>query len=126
MKNYNYISDIKGGSPSSHISTSNTEQSSSPYNLTSLPSMNNGGVSGLMLPHASIASYHSTGQRSDSNIKIESPENLTAHAQYSSPSPVRHHSVPEQEQHYSHSVSTMGITSGDSSGALGTVSVGAS
>lgn len=88
--------------------------------------MNNGGVSGMMLPHASIASYHTTGQRSDSNVKIESPENLTAHAQYSSPSPGRHHTVLEPEQHYSHSVSSMGITSGDTSGALGPVSVGVS
>ncbi|XP_045181183.2 transcription factor GATA-4-like isoform X2 [Mercenaria mercenaria] len=117
--------DIKpSDSPSNN--NNNTEQSPSPYSLTSLPPMNNGGISNMMLPHASIASYHSTGQRSDSGIKVESPENLSGHAQYNTPSPGKHHSGLEQEQPYSHSVSSMGITSNETTAALGTVSVGAS
>ncbi|XP_060608116.1 transcription factor GATA-4-like isoform X1 [Ruditapes philippinarum] len=116
--------DIKpSDSPSNN--NNNTEQSSSPYNLTSLPPMNNGGIPGMMLPQ-SLATYHSAGQRSDSNIKVETPENLSGHAQYSTSSPGKHHSSLDQDQHYSHSVSSMGLTSNDTSASLGTVSVGAS
>lgn len=83
--------------------------------------MSNGGI----YPLAPMASYHHTGQRSDSGIKVESPENLSGHAQYNTPSPGKHSGL-EPEQPYSHSVSSMGITSNDPPGALGTVSVGAS
>lgn len=132
------ITDIKStGSPSSLGSNNNTnnnnnnnpDQSSSPYTLTSLPPMNNGGVPGLMLPHAPMGSYHTQGQgqRQDSNIKVETPENLTAHVQYSSqPSPGKHHASIDTDQAYSHSVNALGLAPNDSSANLGTVSVGAS
>lgn len=119
-----YFSDIKpSDSPSNN--NNNTEQSSSPYSLTSLPPMNNGAIPSMMLPQ-SLATYHSASQRSDSNIKVEAPENLSGHAQYNTSSPGKHHSGIEQEQHYSHSVSSMGLTSNETPAPLGTVSVGAS
>lgn len=114
--------DLKGSdSPSNN--NNNNEQSSSPYNLTQLPSMNNGGISNFSL--APMTSYHPSGQRSEPGVKVESPENLSGHAQYNTPSPGKHSGL-EPEQPYSHSVSSMGITSNETSGGLGTVSVGAS
>ena len=98
---------------------------SNSYSLTSLPSLNNGGISGLNFP---LPTYQSLSTRPDSgSIKVESPENLSAHAQYGTPSPGNHHSGIEHEhlQGHSHSINSMGISQSES-GNLGPVSVGAS
>ena len=89
--------------------------------------MNNAnGVSGLMLPH-SMSQYQVPVQRSDPLVKVESPENLSAHAHYSTASPGKQHSGLENEQYHTHahSVSALGLTSGETN-TLGQVSVGAS
>lgn len=108
-------------------SSTNAETSSSPYNITQLQQMNNGAISGLNYQHQALASYHQTVPRSDSVVKVESPENLTAHAQYAAPSPGKHHSGLENEhlQSLPHSINNMGLSSNEA-GAMGTVSVGAS
>lgn len=87
--------------------------------------MNNGAISGLA--YQQLQSYHQPVPRSDPTVKVESPENLTAHAQYGTPSPGKHHSGLENEhlQSIPHSINSMGLASNDT-GALGTVSVGAS
>ena len=92
--------------------------------MTSLSSINNGGVSGLMLPNAPMTSYSNMG-RSDPMIKVESPENLSAHVHYNSASPPRPHSGYDSERVHGHPVGSITHTSGESP-SLGQVSVGAS
>ena len=116
------ISELKPADSTSPI-TNTADSSSGGYGMTSLSSMNNG----LMIPHPSLASYAVQSQRSDSIVKVESAENLTAHAHYGSSSPTKHHPGLENEHlhHHAHSISSMNLTSGDSN-TLGQVSVGAS
>lgn len=89
--------------------------------------MNNSALSGLSYQHQAMSSYHQTVPRSDAVVKVENPENLTAHAQYGTPSPGQHHSGLENEhmQSLPHSINNIGLSSNDA-GSLGTVSVGAS
>ena len=117
------FSDVKPTSSPAPISSPG-EPSSSPYHMTSLSAINNGGVSNLMLSSAPLTSYSSAG-RSDPMIKVESPENLSSHVHYNSASPPRPHSGLDNERLHGHPVGAMSLTSGDSP-SLGQVSVGAS
>ena len=71
-----------------------------------------------------MTSYSSLG-RSDPMIKVESPENLSAHVHYNSSTPPRPHSGLDSDRLHVHPVGSMSLTPGESS-SLGQVSVGAS
>lgn len=77
-----------------------------------------------MVQSASMTSY-SSGGRSDPMIKVESPENLSAHVNYSSATSPRPHSGLDSDRLHGHPVGSMTLASGDSP-SLGQVSVGAS
>ncbi|KAH3709144.1 hypothetical protein DPMN_068605 [Dreissena polymorpha] len=116
------LEDSKPVSSPGGVSNHNTSVDSNhnPYSMTTLPSMNSGGISGMTYQHQSLPSYPSV--RSDSvPVKVESPENLSAPAHYGSPSPGKHHSGLDNEHMHghSHSINSMGLSQND------TLSVGA-
>mgnify|MGYP000216968495 FL=1 len=112
-------------SPPSSITNSsvNHETISNSYAMTQLQQMNPAAIPGLNYSH--MPAYHPGLARSDPSIKVETPENLTAHAQYGTPSPGKHHLENEHMQSIPHSINSMGLPSNEA-GGLGPVSVGAS
>ncbi|XP_052761433.1 transcription factor GATA-4-like isoform X2 [Mya arenaria] len=108
---------------SENILTSHSESvdsNANTYNLTSLPPMNSAAIAGLNFP---ISTYPTISSRPDSgSIKVESPENLSAHAQYGTSSP-KHQSGMGNEhlQGHSHSINSIGISQNDA-GGLGNIS----
>nr|UJP31515.1 putative GATA binding protein 4 [Macoploma tenta] len=132
MKSESPSSDVKPADASSPASVTPSmpavsDPSPSPYSLSSLTSLSNGALPGIMLPHASMTSSHAsmTSYPVHGNVKVESPENLTSHTQYNAPSPAKHHDMENSHSHMHAHAHGMGLTSGDA-GTLGQVSVGAS
>ncbi|KAL3891373.1 hypothetical protein ACJMK2_003635 [Sinanodonta woodiana] len=119
-----------GGSGSSIKAESNAEVKSSnspsagspgeqsPYNLTTMSSLN-GSMTGMLASNNSMASYTPM-------IKVESPENLSQQqSPYSTPTSSKSTSGADSDHARVHSMNSLGMSNSDPS-ALGTISVGAS